>query len=142
MYYLIENIMSRNIRVGDRVRLSENVRDFEKGHEFNVIGSSRRGFDLRDDNGTNMAECLFIHDKLELVDPDSRIATDTATTDKEPDFTAYTYEVFDKDDKRMFVHWADGLKMIIRKGDVFISLNSEEIQKLVKALPKTFGGSY
>jgi hypothetical protein len=42
----------------------------------------------------------------------------------------------------MYTHWSDGLKMIIIKNGVTMRLNSEEIEQLVKALPRTVGGSY
>jgi len=40
----------------------------KKGHEFNVVSSSYRGFDLLDDEGNHLDETLFISDLLELVD--------------------------------------------------------------------------
>lgn len=33
---------------------------------FNILNSSS-GWDLKDDDGNEIGECLFIHDKLELV---------------------------------------------------------------------------
>jgi hypothetical protein len=61
------------IKIGSRIRLKEDVAMFNctytKGHEFNVVSQSQRGFDLEDDDGHKMEECLFIHDKLELVEP-------------------------------------------------------------------------
>lgn len=41
-----------------------------------------------------------------------------------------------------YEHWSNGLKMIIVKNGVTICLNSEEIEQLVKTLPKTLGGTY
>lgn len=65
-------IEHKQIKVGSRIRLKEDVEMFNctytKGHEFNVVSESYRGFDLEDDDGNKMGECLFIHDKLELVD--------------------------------------------------------------------------
>ena len=65
-------IEHKQITIGSRVRLIEDIEmiyhTYTKGHEFNVIGSSYRGWDLKDDDGNEMSECLFIHDKLELVD--------------------------------------------------------------------------
>jgi len=59
------------IKIGSRVRIIEDVEMFDctytKGHEFKVYGSSYRGFDLIDDCGNRIDECLFIHDKLELI---------------------------------------------------------------------------
>lgn len=64
-------IEKQQIKIGSRVRLLEDVEMFNctytKGHEFTVYGSSYRGWDLIDDDGNKMNECLFIHDKLELV---------------------------------------------------------------------------
>lgn len=39
-------------------------------------------------------------------------------------------------------HWSEGLEMFIEKDGISLKLNSEEIQQLVKTLPRTFGGSY
>ena len=65
-------IEHKQIKIGSRVRLLEDVEMFNhtytKGHEFNVYGSSYRGWDLVDDDGNKIDECLFIHDKLELVE--------------------------------------------------------------------------
>lgn len=62
----------KQIKVGSRIRLKEDVEMFNytytKGHEFNVVSESRRGFDLEDDDGNKIGECLFIHDKLELIE--------------------------------------------------------------------------
>lgn len=41
-----------------------------------------------------------------------------------------------------YEHWSNGLKMIIVKNGVIICLNSEEIEQLVKTLPKTLSGTY
>lgn len=41
-----------------------------------------------------------------------------------------------------YSHWSDGLVMYIQKNGKTIKLNSEEIQDLVKSLPRTMGGSY
>lgn len=60
------------IKVGSRIKLKEDVkmydRTYSKGHEFNVVDYNYpRGFDLEDDDGNRIDECLFIHDKLELI---------------------------------------------------------------------------
>lgn len=64
-------IEHQQIQIGSRVRITEDIEMFNctyiKGHEFTVYGSSQRGWDLIDDDGHKMDECLFIHDKLELV---------------------------------------------------------------------------
>jgi len=63
---------NRNLKIGDRVRLNEDITNmympFPKGHIFTIFGSTLRGWDLVDDNGNKLVECLFIHDKLELFD--------------------------------------------------------------------------
>lgn len=60
-----------SIQMGGRVRLLEDIEmhncTYTKGHEFNVVGSSYRGWDLKDDDGNEISECLFIHDKLEAI---------------------------------------------------------------------------
>jgi len=61
-------MQSKQITIGSRVRLIDDTNRFSKGHEFTVYGHSFRGFDLVDDQGNKMDECLFIHDKLELIE--------------------------------------------------------------------------
>lgn len=56
-------------------------------------------------------------------------------------FSVHTYEIINKDSP-MYAHWSKGLKMIIIKDGVKLKLNSEEIEQLVKALPRTVGGAY
>jgi hypothetical protein len=68
-------MQNKQIKIGSRVRLKEEqvmpgYMTFERGHEFTVYGSSYRGFDLIDDNGNKLDECLFIHNKFELVSSD------------------------------------------------------------------------
>ena len=65
--------MKNNLEIGCYVRLTDDVemfnRIYEKGHIFKIYGDSGfRGWDLIDDDGNKMDECLFIHDKLEVVD--------------------------------------------------------------------------
>lgn len=60
---------------------------------------------------------------------------------EEKKFSVYTYSLVDKDTPN-FIHWSDGLKMFIVKDGVTLKLDSEEIEQLVKALPRTIGGSY
>lgn len=45
-------------------------------------------------------------------------------------------------DSPKYSHWSEGLEMFIEKDGVNIKFNSEEIQKIVKSLPRTIGGSY
>ena len=62
----------KQIKVGSRVRLTDDEEmincTYTKGHEFNIISESERGFNLEDDDGNKILECLFIHHKLELVE--------------------------------------------------------------------------
>jgi hypothetical protein len=66
-------IQHDSIKIGSRVALITDVEMFNctytKGHEFVVYGESYRGWDLKDDDGNVMDECLFIHDKLKLITP-------------------------------------------------------------------------
>jgi hypothetical protein len=55
-------------------------------------------------------------------------------------FNVATYSLLDEDVK--YCHWSEGLNMIIEKNGVTIKLNSEEIQQIVKSLPRTIGGRY
>jgi hypothetical protein len=47
-----------------------------------------------------------------------------------------------KEGDPFYTHWSEGLTMYITKDGVTMKLNSEEIQKVVKALPRTIGGTY
>jgi hypothetical protein len=58
----------------------------------------------------------------------------------EVSFNVATYSLLDKDVK--YCHWSEGLNMIIEKNGVTVKLNSEEIQQIVKSLPRTIGGCY
>lgn len=62
-------IERKRIKVGDRVRCIQPIEimrgTFEVGTEFEVIGESRRGYDLLDDVGNNAIEVSPL--KLELV---------------------------------------------------------------------------
>lgn len=54
-----------SIRVGDRVRLTQNVEVlsgiFTKGHELVVTGVSYRGYDMIDDEGNKLLECGVVN---------------------------------------------------------------------------------
>jgi hypothetical protein len=58
----------------------------------------------------------------------------------EVSFNVATYSLLDRDVK--YCHWSEGLNMVIEKNGVTIKLNSEEIQQIVKSLPRTIGGRY
>lgn len=55
-------------------------------------------------------------------------------------FNVATYSLLDKDVE--YCHWSKGLNMIIEKNGVTIKLNGEEVQQIVKSLPRTIGGGY
>jgi len=59
---------------------------------------------------------------------------------KQDNFEVYTSQMVDKDVS--FTHWSEGLTMYITKDGVKMKLNSEDIQQIVKALPRTLGGTY
>jgi hypothetical protein len=58
----------------------------------------------------------------------------------EVSFNVATYSLLDRDVK--YCHWSEGLNMVIEKNGVTIKLKSEEIQQIVKSLPRTIGGRY
>lgn len=58
----------------------------------------------------------------------------------EVSFNVATYSLLDNDVK--YSHWSEGLNMIIEKNGVTIKLNGEEIQQIIKSLPRTIGGCY
>lgn len=66
-------IEHNQIKVGSRVKLLEDVEMFNctytKGHEFNVVSQSQRGFNLEDDDGNKIREALFIDGNMELIYP-------------------------------------------------------------------------
>lgn len=59
------------VRVGDRIRITRPIEMFQgtytTGHEFVIIGSGERGFNIRDDEGREIRECAMIQDCFELV---------------------------------------------------------------------------
>ena len=61
-------------------------------------------------------------------------------SNKKPNFSVHTYEIINKEDT--YVHWAKGLSMVIIKDGVKIKLNENEVEQLVKSLPRTIGGNY
>ena len=56
-------------------------------------------------------------------------------------FDVYTLTKMQKDNLK-WSHWSKGLTMYIEKNGISIKLESDEIQQLVKTLPRTFGGTY
>jgi hypothetical protein len=60
---------------------------------------------------------------------------------KKEDFEVITITIFNEDTPDI-VHWSEGLEMYIYKDGKEMMLNSDEIVKLIKTLPRTFGGVY
>lgn len=63
------------------------------------------------------------------------------SSNKQKDFKVFCLETRNQEDS-MYTHWSKGLTMYIVKDGVTVTLNSEEIQQLVKSLPRTIGGGY
>ena len=57
-------------------------------------------------------------------------------------FQVYSLQTVKEGEENKYAHWADGLTMYIVKDNVTMKLDENEIQKVVKALPKTIGGTY
>jgi hypothetical protein len=57
-------------------------------------------------------------------------------------FQVYSLQTVKEGEENKYAHWADGLTMYIVKDNVTMKLDENEIQQLVKALPKTIGGTY
>ena len=64
------------------------------------------------------------------------------SNNKQSDFQVYSLQTVDEGKENKYVHWADGLTMYIVKDNVTMILDENEIQQLIKALPKTVGGTY
>ena len=75
-----------------------------------------------------------------LCDCINRMRNEALHQPLEVSFDVTTYSLLDKNAK--YCHWSEGLNMIIEKNGVTIKLNSEEIQQIVKSLPRTLGGCY
>ena len=65
---------------------------------------------------------------------------DTKPVLDEVSFNVTTYQTVNKN--VIYYHWSKELSMIIEKNGVTIKLNSEEIEQVVKSLPRTVGGRY
>jgi hypothetical protein len=59
-------------------------------------------------------------------------------------YTKSNFEVYTliKEKEEGYSHWAEGLTMYITKDGVTMKLSSDEVQQLVKTLPRTVGGRY
>jgi hypothetical protein len=56
---------------GQRVVLIEDYefhKLYKRGHQFTIIDTSYRGWDIEDDDGNRIYECLFIHNKFVSLD--------------------------------------------------------------------------
>ena len=56
-------------------------------------------------------------------------------------FKVGTYSLY-KQGSSSYCHWSEGLKMVIEKDGVVMRLEGEEIEKIVRSLPRTIGGTY
>ena len=61
---------------------------------------------------------------------------------QQTNFQVYSLQTIEEGKENKYVHWADGLTMYIIKDNVTMKLDENEIQQLIKALPKTIGGTY
>ena len=62
----IEKCIPKRIKLTEAFMVPAGV--FTKGHEFNVIGITKRGFDLKDDDGRFVFETGLTL-KYEIIDP-------------------------------------------------------------------------
>ena len=63
-------------------------------------------------------------------------------TKLEKNFSVYSLTTVNEGTDSYYTHWSEGLTMYITKDGVTMTLNSDEVKELVKALPRTIGGSY
>lgn len=60
------------IEIGSRVKIKNDLemlnRIYRKNHEFTIISSSERGWDIQDDNGNVIYETGLINDIFQEVD--------------------------------------------------------------------------
>ena len=69
--------MKEQIKIGSRIKLNAELKmhniTYPIGHQFVIVSDSGyRGWDIRDDDGNMVYECLFIQDTFELFDLDIR----------------------------------------------------------------------
>jgi hypothetical protein len=60
----------------------------------------------------------------------------------EEKFNVICYAKHDPNNTELYTHWAKDLTMLISKNGQTVKLNEEEIQEVVKCLPKTVDGKY
>jgi len=75
--------------------------------------------------------------KQNTEDKDKALNTDGVSSS----FNVGTYTIV-TDNMPTYCHWSEGLKMVIEKDGVVIELEGGEIKKIIKSLPRTFGGTY
>ena len=79
---------------------------------------------------------------MQTVETTTSSPNSTNAVLNEGSFSVHSYSLINMDNADKLVHWSKGLNMIIVKDGVTVKLNSEEIEQLVKALPRTVGGKY
>lgn len=62
--------------------------------------------------------------------------------EKNQPFSAVSVVKLEATEANKYTHWSEGLTIYISKDGVNMTLNSEEIEQVIKCLPKTMGGSY
>ncbi len=77
--------------------------------------------------------------KEDSIEPEKIDNLESSDNEK---FSVSCYALHDIKDADKWVHWSEGLRMLITKGGVTIKLQEGEIEQLVKTLPRTFGNSY
>ena len=65
--------MERNLKIGDHIILTSDLNMFnstyKKGHIFKIYGDAgHRGWNIIDDAGNMIDECLFIHHQFKCID--------------------------------------------------------------------------
>lgn len=69
-----------------------------------------------------------------------RFALSLLTKEEKKEFKVFSYSTWEG--KSEWKHWSEDLTMYIKKDGKEIKLEGEELQEVVKALPRTFGGQY
>lgn len=59
------------MKIGDRIFITKPLvmhhKTYPIGHEFTIISSSQRGWDIKDDDGNVISETLFITDTFRCI---------------------------------------------------------------------------
>ena len=101
-------------------------------------------YDLSADDKITRLELEINEQGLKISELETKLKTSEANLtipDVSESFNVGTYTIIDENTK-MYSHWADGLKMVIEKNGISIKLDENEIQDIVKSLPRTIGGKY